>query len=71
MKNALASIAMLLLAGCAADTAQLDAQDDATCRGRGLAPGSEGYQTCRNQLLAGRPAPSRPTYGTGTGRYGY
>jgi len=71
MKNALASIAMLLLTGCAADTAQLDTQDDATCRGRGLAPGSEGYQNCREQLLAVRPAPVRPSYGSGVRSYGY
>ena len=35
---------------------QIDAQDDATCRGYGAAPGSEAYVACRMNLANNRTA---------------
>jgi hypothetical protein len=59
-KSLVAMAALALVAGCAADTARFDAQDDATCQGRGLVPDSDSYKACRNDLQAGRAAQARP-----------
>ena len=53
-------LCLALLAGCAnpesrqasrqAAQAEADAKDDATCREKGLTPGTEPYDACRNTL---------------------
>jgi hypothetical protein len=61
---AAAILLSLALAACAnpeakqasrqAAQAEADAKDDATCREKGLSPGTEAYDACRNNLAQAR-----------------